>query len=347
MISRESHISKRKSVEEPVDEIGEITFPLFQPSIRALRVDSKILLVGFPGEHSWPHEEVPLEIMIGESPYTKTKTLNFVIVRSDSPHNLLLGRIAMQKLGIVVYRIHAAIKFYTPYGIGIVSSTYESNKVEKWQKKVKETISEVMKDVLRCLEAKERIIVNDRYPEQTVFIRKTIKVGRKLFNTENKMNEYKHIKPVKQKRRGLGLDHNEATCKEVDKLTKAGIIQKVKDQTERGNKTTVFIRRKGDFNAREKMAFRGLKNLQIVRFEVRKKAGRLFLSTPSINEYNGTNPLSNLAKDLKNLGRIAKWAIELGEHDIEFKGRDSIKRQIPPDFLVETPLAEDNRMKIT
>ncbi|GJR25044.1 hypothetical protein Tco_0973571 [Tanacetum coccineum] len=169
--------------------------------------------------------------MIGESPYTKTKTLNFVIVRSDSPHNLLIGRIGMQKMGIVVSRIHVTVKFHTPYGIGTVSSTYESNKVEKWQKKVKETISEATKDVLSCLDAKERIIINDRYPKQTVFIRKTIKVGRKLFNTENKMNEYKHIKPVKQKMRGLGLDHNEATCKEVDELTKAGIIQKVKDQT--------------------------------------------------------------------------------------------------------------------
>ncbi|GJS95101.1 reverse transcriptase domain-containing protein [Tanacetum coccineum] len=172
--------------------------------------------------------------MIGESPYTKTKTLNFVIVRSDSPRNLLIERIGMQKMGIVVSRIHVTVKFHTPYGIGTVSSTYESNKVEKWQKKVKETISEATKDVLSCLDAKERIIINDRYPEQTVFIGKisrTIKVGRKLFNTENKMNEYKHIKPVKQKMRGLGLDHNEATCKEVDELTKAGIIQKVKDQT--------------------------------------------------------------------------------------------------------------------
>ncbi|GJV86217.1 reverse transcriptase domain-containing protein [Tanacetum coccineum] len=39
----------------------------------------------------------------------------------------------------------------------------------------------------------------------------------------------------------------------------------------------------------------------------------------------------------ENSGRVAKWAIELGEHEIEFKGRNSIKCQILPDFLAETP----------
>ncbi|GJT29465.1 hypothetical protein Tco_0909740 [Tanacetum coccineum] len=40
-------------------------------------------------------------------------------------------------------------------------------------------------------------------------------------------------------------------------------------------------------------------------------------------------------------GRIAKWAVELGEHDIEFKGRSSVKGQILADFLAKTPSAEN------
>ncbi|GJZ24941.1 reverse transcriptase domain-containing protein [Tanacetum coccineum] len=42
-----------------------------------------------------------------------------------------------------------------------------------------------------------------------------------------------------------------------------------------------------------------------------------------------------LAKPEKS-GRVAKWAIELGEHEIEFKDRNSIKGQLLPDFLAET-----------
>ncbi|GKA06524.1 hypothetical protein Tco_0685748, partial [Tanacetum coccineum] len=37
--------------------------------------------------------------------------------------------------------------------------------------------------------------------------------------------------------------------------------------------------------------------------------------------------------------RVAKWANELGEHGIEFKGINTIKGQIFADFLAETPFS--------
>ncbi|GKB24146.1 hypothetical protein Tco_0863547 [Tanacetum coccineum] len=188
MVNRGGHTSKIKSTEESVNRIGEITFPpisgfdnspdpviiRLKPTIRSLRVDSKILLVGFSGEHLWPLGEVPLEVTMEETPYIRTETLNFVIVRSNSLYNLLIGRTTMQKMGIVVSTIHAAIKFCTPCGIGTVFSTYEPNKVKEGQKKVKETVPEVTKDVLSCLDAEERIIVNDKHPEQIVVIGKQL-----------------------------------------------------------------------------------------------------------------------------------------------------------------------------
>ncbi|GJX50761.1 reverse transcriptase domain-containing protein [Tanacetum coccineum] len=51
-----------------------------------------------------------------------------------------------------------------------------------------------------------------------------------------------------------------------------------------------------------------------------------------------------LAKPEKS-GRIAKWAIKLGEYEIEFRGRNSIKGQILADFLAETPLLEIREAK--
>ncbi|GJT80981.1 hypothetical protein Tco_1055323 [Tanacetum coccineum] len=189
-------------------------------SIGSLRVDSKTPLVGFSGEYSWPLGEVPLEVTIEEGPYTRTEVLNFMTVRSNSPYNLLLGRTTMQKM--------------------------ESNKIEEGQKKIKETIPEVTKDVLSCVGVEERVIVNDRYPKQTVVIGKqlptcykkklqdllrsnadifawtyadmtgiprTIMVEGKPFSTEHALNEYKHVEPVKQKKRWLAPDLNEAACK--------------------------------------------------------------------------------------------------------------------------------------
>ncbi|GJX19112.1 hypothetical protein Tco_0221789 [Tanacetum coccineum] len=122
-ISRQDRIPKRKSTEEPVNKLREITFPFvsginsssdpviinarifgrqvnpvyldsgssceviyehcflkLKSSLRSLRVDSKVPLVGFSREHSWPLREVPLEIRISDSPLTRTE------VTMDNPN---------------------------------------------------------------------------------------------------------------------------------------------------------------------------------------------------------------------------------------------------------------------
>ncbi|GKE39450.1 hypothetical protein Tco_1462855, partial [Tanacetum coccineum] len=331
MISKKDHIPKRKLAEEPINGLGEITFPpvscvnnssdtiiirdqifgrqvnrvymdsgssyeviyehcflKLKPFIRSLIVDSKVLLVGFSGEHSWPIGEVPLEITIGDSPFTRTKTLNFVIVRSNSLHNLLFRRTAMQKMGIIVSMIHDAIKFHTPRKIGIILSIYEPDKVGEGQKKLRETSTEVTKGVLSCTDAEERIIINDKYLEHMVIIGKqlptnskeklrdllrsnvdvfawthvdmtgksrTIMVGGKPFNTEHKLNKYKHIKSIKQKKRGLGPDRSQAACKEVEELIKAGILRRVKNQTLVANPVMTTIRYKWQNKTKTKQPF--------------------------------------------------------------------------------------------
>ncbi|GJY16612.1 hypothetical protein Tco_0387034 [Tanacetum coccineum] len=78
----------------------------------------------------------------------------------------------MQKIGIMMCTIHAAMQFHAPRGVGIVFSSYESNKVVKGYKKVKEVVPEPPKDILSCDDAEERIVVNYHYPEQTIVIGK-------------------------------------------------------------------------------------------------------------------------------------------------------------------------------
>ncbi|GJV15982.1 hypothetical protein Tco_1361305 [Tanacetum coccineum] len=107
-------------------------------------------------------------------------------------------------------------------------------------KKVRETSPTNTEGVLSCTDAEEKIIVNNKYPEQTVTIGKqlpehfkerTITNNGKPFNTEHKLNEYGHIKPIKQKRRSLGPDRSTTTHKEVVELTRAGILREGVHQT--------------------------------------------------------------------------------------------------------------------
>nr|GEV10469.1 reverse transcriptase domain-containing protein [Tanacetum cinerariifolium] len=76
-----------------------------------------------------------------------------------------------------------------------------------------------------------------------------ITIGGKPFNTKHKLNKYKHIKPVKQKKSGLGPDRIEVACTEVEELMKAGILQglrikgyhQIQMAEEDEDKTTFFI----------------------------------------------------------------------------------------------------------
>ncbi|GKB57683.1 reverse transcriptase domain-containing protein [Tanacetum coccineum] len=231
------------------------------PTIKAAKLDLKTPLVGFSRERSWSVGEVPLEITIGDAPLSRKETLNFVIVKSNSSHNMLLGRTAMQRIGIVVLTIHGAIKFHTKKGIGTVFLTSEADEGEKRARKIPATSKE---RIPSCTNTEEQIIINNKYPDQTVTIGKqlpnhfkkelqsllksnadifawthadmtgilrTIMVEGKPFNTKHKLNEYSHIKPIKQNKRGLGPDRNMSAYKETEELTKAGILRKVKHQT--------------------------------------------------------------------------------------------------------------------
>ncbi|GJX06006.1 reverse transcriptase domain-containing protein [Tanacetum coccineum] len=216
--------------ESSCEVIYEHCFMKLKSSIRASKVDSKVPLIGFSGEKSWSVRKIPLEITIGDASLTRKETLNFVIIKSDSSYNMPLGRTALQKMGIVVSTIHGAIKFHTTEGIGTVFSTYESDKYPKQTVTIGKQLSEHFKGRLRDLLRTNADVFAWTHANMTG-IPRTITVKRKPFNTEHKLNEYNHVKPIKQKRRGMGLDRSTSACKEVEELTKAGILQRVKNQT--------------------------------------------------------------------------------------------------------------------
>ena len=51
----------------------------------------------------------------------------------------------------------------------------------------------------------------------------------KPFSTEHKLNESKHVEPAKQKHRRMTPERSIAIRKEVNKLTKAGVLRKVEN----------------------------------------------------------------------------------------------------------------------
>ncbi|GJY18812.1 reverse transcriptase domain-containing protein [Tanacetum coccineum] len=92
-----------------------------------------------------------------------------------------------------------------------------------------------------------------------------------------------------------------------------------------------------------KLKYPELEKLILALVYAARKLRRYFQAHP-IQVLND-KPIKQILVKPEKLGRIAKWAIELGEHEIEFKGRNSIKGQILADFLAETPLTKNKEAK--
>jgi len=51
-------------------------------------------------------------------------------------------------------------------------------------------------------------------------------------------------------------------------------------------------------------------------------------------------PLRAILHSPSQSGRVAKWAIELSEYDIEYRNKTCAKSQVLADFIVELPTKE-------
>ncbi|XP_071727499.1 uncharacterized protein [Rutidosis leptorrhynchoides] len=235
----------------------EHCFDQLNPSIKAHLRPPRVPLVGFSGERCWPIGEIDLDFTIREPPLPRTETLDFVVVQSTSQHNILLGRVAMMKMGIIVSTLHQLVKFYTPEGIGTLALTYDREKVIIAIRETEERLEECILETREEYPSEEKISINPLFPEQQVTIGGSLPTNVKrrlrkllqanidvfaweyrdmtdiprmlsidgpIFSTEHKLNEYKHLEPIHQKKRNFANERYEAACKEVEELLQAGII---------------------------------------------------------------------------------------------------------------------------
>ncbi|GKA47895.1 reverse transcriptase domain-containing protein [Tanacetum coccineum] len=105
-------------------------------------------------------------------------------------------------------------------------------------KKVRETRPTSTKWVLGYTKAEEKVVINDIYPEQTITIEKQLPEHfkerlRDLMRSNADVFAWTHanMTGIPRTIMGLGPDRSTTTYKEVEELTKVGILQKVKHQT--------------------------------------------------------------------------------------------------------------------
>ncbi|GJR68260.1 reverse transcriptase domain-containing protein [Tanacetum coccineum] len=304
--------------------IYEHCFLKLKPSIQASKVESQVLLVSFSGEKSWAIGEVLLEITIGNAPLIRSETLNFVIVW----------------------------EFPIQYAVRKDSNAENRN---EGVKKVRETSPENIEGVFSCIDAEEKIIVNSKYLEQTATIRKQLPEHfkerlRNLPRTNTDVFAWTHAdmmgiprtimvaQPVMVKKSDGGwrmcvnfTNINKSCPKDCYPLPE--IDWKVESLS--GFHLKCFLD-----------TYKGYHQIQMAEEDDDKTASSQEIeSTAHIVAVLTNSSIKQALKEPKKSGRVAKWAIELGEHDIMFETRDDSNKETPKDFLIEAP-PEDNRKEV-
>ncbi|GJW06745.1 reverse transcriptase domain-containing protein [Tanacetum coccineum] len=205
-------------------------------------------LIGFSGETIWPLGQIALLVKIGDEVHSTSAWMNFMVIRSPSQHNAIIGRPGIRKIRAVPSTAHEMLKF--PVEGGTV--TLQSSRVIPMECAMIFGPSIQSPAVNQVLEEKINIAIHPEYPEQTVAIGSTLtEKGRKELCSllkqnldifawkpadmtgvprniaEHRLNIWEGYSPVRQKKRRRAPERNKVIQEEVEKLVDAGIMKEV------------------------------------------------------------------------------------------------------------------------
>nr|GEW07906.1 reverse transcriptase domain-containing protein [Tanacetum cinerariifolium] len=113
------HNDKGHSTDEcsSMEILYEHCFNRLRPEIKNQMVSATTSLTGFSGEAIWPLGQLRLLVTIGDADHSTRAWMNFMIVRSLSPYNGIIGRPGIREIQAVPSTAHGMLKFPVEGGI--------------------------------------------------------------------------------------------------------------------------------------------------------------------------------------------------------------------------------------
>ncbi|GKB85565.1 reverse transcriptase domain-containing protein [Tanacetum coccineum] len=106
-----------------MEVLYEHCFNWLQPEIKSQMVSTTTSLTDFSGETIWPLGQLRLLVTIGEAEHSTKAWINFMIMRSLSPYNGMIGRPGIREIQAVPSTAHGMLKFPVNGGIVTIRST--------------------------------------------------------------------------------------------------------------------------------------------------------------------------------------------------------------------------------
>ncbi|GJR35450.1 reverse transcriptase domain-containing protein [Tanacetum coccineum] len=89
----------------------EHCFNKLLPEVKSIMVPATAPLIGFSGEIIWPLGQISLLVKIEDAEHSTSAFMNFVVVRSASPYNRIIGRPGIRNIQAVPSTAHGMLKF--------------------------------------------------------------------------------------------------------------------------------------------------------------------------------------------------------------------------------------------
>ncbi|GKB82058.1 reverse transcriptase domain-containing protein [Tanacetum coccineum] len=169
---------------------------------------------------------------------------------------------------------------------------------------------------------------------------------------EHNLNVNTSIEMMCQKRKVLAPEKSNAVARDVGEWVKAGIVRSVKYPTWISNPVLVkkcYMVTSEEIRANPKKT-RSLADLQSPRIVkvMQSLAEKLAALNRRLRRYFEAHPvkvitdqpIKQILTKTEPLGKLAKYAVELGAYNIMFEPRNAVKGQVLADFITETPDGE-------
>ncbi|GJY45518.1 reverse transcriptase domain-containing protein [Tanacetum coccineum] len=180
------------------------------------------LLIGFSGEIIWPLGQISLLVKIGDEEHSTSAWMNFMIVRSSSPYNEIIGRPGVRKIQAVPSTAHGMLKFLVAGGI----LTLKNCKIIPIECAAVSGSEGTVGRQSSC-RIKNQGSNKSRIPKtNNIDWKPADMTGVPRYIAEHWLNVREGCPPARQKKRGQA-DRNQAIQEEVEKLVYAGIMKKV------------------------------------------------------------------------------------------------------------------------
>ncbi|GKA67683.1 hypothetical protein Tco_0767600 [Tanacetum coccineum] len=148
----------------------EHCFNQLRLEIRNQMVPGTTYLVGFSGEIIWPLGQVSLLVKIGDEEHSTSAWMNFMVVRSHSLYNRIIGRPGVRRIKAIPSIAHEMLKF----PVTCETVTLRSSRIIPLECAIISEPRTHQPVVDQVTEKKIQVAIHPEYPEQTIAIGSTL-----------------------------------------------------------------------------------------------------------------------------------------------------------------------------